>query len=193
MKEPLNGNGSPRDDIPAVLSSRFPRPAPPADLEARVTRSLVGAGLLRGESRWLQLTRPARLASAAAIFALGMWAGILVHRAPSGLSHDGEQRYVLLLYGAPGDSDSANDVAEHRRWARDLVNAGHDLRGEKLAPGAIQIDQSSGAGIHPPDDSSLRGFFVFTARSRADAAAIARSTPHYRHGGRVIVREIEPT
>ena len=37
------------------------------------------------------------------------------------------------------------------------------------------------------------GFFIVAARDSADAAALAESCPHLKHGGRVAVRAIRPT
>jgi hypothetical protein len=36
----------------------------------------------------------------------------------------------------------------------------------------------------------IRGFFVISASDFQDALSVARSCPHLRHGGRILVRPI---
>jgi hypothetical protein len=41
--------------------------------------------------------------------------------------------------------------------------------------------------------TGLAGYFLIRAVDRRTALEIARSCPHVRYGGRIVVREIEPT
>jgi hypothetical protein len=39
----------------------------------------------------------------------------------------------------------------------------------------------------------LAGYFIIRAADQRSALEIGRSCPHVRYGGRIVVREIEPT
>jgi hypothetical protein len=43
------------------------------------------------------------------------------------------------------------------------------------------------------DAPRVSGFFLIRAGSLDEAEAIARDCPHLRHGGRVLVRDVDPT
>ena len=151
----------------------------PPLLEQRVERSLRAAGLLGARrERGRRAVLFAALAAGLCCFAAGFGVAAARQRATT---TDAAPRYVLLLYGAPGAVADPADVAEHRAWARRLAAAGHAVSGEKLVP-------NDAAG-----DGGLEGFFVVSAASDTEAEAIARGLPHRLHGGRVVVRRIEPT
>jgi hypothetical protein len=68
--------------------------------------------------------------------------------------------------------------------------------GEKLredAGLAVESDGSSGEVAALPGASRLAGYFIVRAEDRRAAAEIARTCPHVRYGGRIVIREIEPT
>jgi hypothetical protein len=44
----------------------------------------------------------------------------------------------------------------------------------------------------PPGESRLGGYFLIRAANQRTALEIARSCPHVRYGGRIVLREIEP-
>jgi hypothetical protein len=58
---------------------------------------------------------------------------------------------------------------------------------------AIEPDGSAGGAPLPPGEARLAGYFLIRAADRRTALEIARSCPHVRYGGRIVVREIEPT
>jgi hypothetical protein len=184
------------EDIRGLLGPLFRQANPPAMLETRVERSLIAAGLLRDSRRGRNWRAPLLVALAAGILCFAAGFGIGASR----LSLDGRTaspnapRFALLLYGAPVGQPSPSDVEEHKRWAARLATEGHSIYGEKLASGGASL-LASPAGATPMTlpDSALQGFFVVSARSEAEAIEVARSSPHYRHGGRVVVRRIEPT
>ena len=66
------------------------------------------------------------------------------------------------------------------------ARTGRYVTGERLAPGSVSPD-------HEPGGDALEGYFVIGADSDRDAAALARTHPHARNGGRVVVRRIDPT
>ena len=79
-------------------------------------------------------------------------------------------------------------VAEYRAWARAARTAGRQMTGERLdAQSAVFGGADAGA------DDKVRGYFVFTAATADDAMTVARSHPHVRRGGRVVLHRIVPT
>src|SRR6185295_4105299 len=113
----------------------------------------------------------------------------------------GGSRYALLLYEdasfqSPPPGNEARYVGEYRRWA-ELVRAGgnrltgeeRSFRGRIIEPSGSTTDQvrAGEAG------SVLSGFFIVQAGGLDQATAIAKTCPHLKHGGRVVVRPIEPT
>jgi hypothetical protein len=154
---------------------------PPITLEDRVVSALRTRGLL---APW---RRPRRAALAAAVlaatlaFAAGFGAGGWQARRAANREAGGP-RFVLLLHETDRTRASADPEAvvvdEYRRWAQAVRAAGHPLSGEKLEAQAGE---------------TLSGFFVLAAPSLDAARAIAASCPHARRGGRIDVREIDPT
>jgi hypothetical protein len=183
-------------DVRGLLGPLFPPPNPPAHLQARVERSLIAAGLLRDSRRAGNWRAPLLVALAAGIvcFAAGFEIGASRHNLDGRTASSHAPRFALLLYGAPVGQPSPSDVEEHKRWAARLATEGHSIYGEKLAPaeGSLLPSPTGATPINLPD-SALQGFFVVSARSEAEAIEVARSSPHYRHGGRIVVRRIEPT
>ena len=159
--------------------------APPARLEGRVTRSLAGRGLLASRMPGSR----AMLAAAAAlvVFATGFVAGTASTRGRAAAAPDGP-RFALLLYEGSDPAPPVDDVAEHTRWARALAERGHEVSGEKLGAAVTSVPDAP-----TPLPATLEGFFLISAPSAAAAADIARTLPHVRHGGRVVVRAIDPT
>ena len=171
------GRGSLRDRLPAV--------EPPTELAARVKATLEHRGLVRRRSPWV-----ARLGYIAAGILLGFAIrgalGTSSGRPPAAATAG---QYVLLLYGNPPDDTGAVHAAREReygRWASELTGgvrwvAGHELDDviEALGPpgGSVGTDR-------------LAGYFVIDAPSRERAAEVARSCPHLKYGGRVVVMAI---
>jgi hypothetical protein len=109
-------------------------------------------------------------------------------------------RFVLLLYEDEGFAPTAPPadlVAEYGQWAANARSDGVAIGGEKLddrgwvlEPGALPPDARE---PDHPDLGRMTGYFVISASDEAEALAIARTCPHLRHGGRVVVRGIVPT
>jgi hypothetical protein len=154
---------------------------PPDQLEHRVIRALKARALLR-RSVASRLGSAAMVAAAGLLlFAGGFAAGASQSRVGMPMGGGGP-RFVLLLHETAATASSG--VAEHvlvdeyRAWARTVGAGGHAIHGEKLK--------------EEPGDT-LSGFFVIEAPSLDAARAIAASCPHVRYGGRIDIREIEPT
>ena len=178
--------GTDRPDQPGALAPSLPTLHLPEHLESRVSETLRQRGLIGrapGPRRWL-LAAAAILLFAAGFASAGAW------RRETGAAHDGRTRFALLLYAGEGPDSLTGDVAAHRRWAGALVAEGRSVSGEKLGATMTTIpDDRPAIGA----DETLQGFFVISADSAAEAIAIARSLPHARLGGRVVVRAIDPT
>lgn len=185
------------DDGPGRLASSLGRPRVPESLEPRVRGSLIARGLLRDATAGRRWRSPLLAAIAAGV--LCFVAGRQVER----VSHRGDaaataplsrrERYVLLLYDVPDRTATSNDVEEHRQWARSLVRGGHEVTGEKLAPAELTLAPVGIPQRATPRAPVLEGFFVISARDETEALEIARSSPHFRHGGQVVIRHIDPT
>lgn len=171
-------------------------PPPPPDIEERIVAELRARGLL-GKRH----VRPRRLLAAAAALAIflvgasiGRWSA---RPAPSG--EPPPVGFALFLLGGaqPADDETAR-VEEYRSWAIDLATHGELARGEKLAPSAWRLFlEGDAVSVRSAPISttggSLSGFFLLTTDDLDEALAVARSCPHLRHGGEVLLRPIEPT
>ena len=171
--------------------------APPAAMEDRLVSQLRRDGLLGRDTR--RRVRLPLLAAAALVCLAAGWA--LGRRTPpTPVVVDDRGQYLLLLYEDPGfetaPSVEAARVEEYSRWAGALAASGRLAGAEKLSNDAITF---FGGAEKPGEASSstpggfLAGFFLVRAGSDDEARQIARECPHLRHGGRVVVRPIEPT
>jgi len=132
--------------------------------------------------------------AAAAALVLAFLAGLLASRTGPEAPPGRGDAYLLLLLGGEEGPDPAAQVAEYAGWARALASEGKVLGGEKLAPEGVRLDAGVPAmalPVRPRED--LGGFFIVTAGSAAEAEEIARSCPHLRYGGSIVIRRIEPT
>lgn len=175
---------------------------PPSRLGRRVEHSLRGRGLLAPRTPgWLRLAGAA--AAAALLVAGGYWLGTVTGSARgSGEPGPAEDQYVLLLYEDEDFRPSADEdalVAEYRGWAMGLAREGSLVAGEKLEESGMLLATPVGeatalpGGDHGSPLGRLGGYFVISAADRAEALAIAGTNPHLRHGGRIVVRPIDPT
>ena len=205
-------NRGAEDDLSSAeaeaLASLRGAPELPQHLEDRVVASLRDRGLLRAERR----SRPIRYGRLAAGVAAGVAAGLALfaagvavgsrEAAPGRLQGGAPQaRFALFLYEgpeyqAPAEADLPARIDEYRRWAVQVRAAGHSVEGEKLKDGddvAVEPDGSTGAVPPPAGGSRLAGYFLIRAADQRTALEIARSCPHVRYGGRIVLREIERT
>ncbi|MGH7471283.1 MAG: hypothetical protein ACRENP_25320 [Longimicrobiales bacterium] len=96
--------------------------------------------------------------------------------------------FVLLLYQDAGYRDArqaAERAAEYGRWARTLPAPGEFVLGEPLADAAAVLPTPVADAREPY--GNLSGFFVVRERDFPSAIALARTCPHLKYGGRIIV------
>lgn len=182
---------------PDDMSSLPREQSPPAWLEERIVAELKTRGRIHQTyraHRWLA----AAVAAAASflLFAAGLAAGNYLNRS-SEAPFTGP-RYILLLYEdagylAPKPEESADRVNEYRNWAGELSAQGRFVGGEKLKDAAATLPSDERASSGESGAATLAGYFIISAGSTPEALAIARECPHLRYGGRVVVREIDPT
>jgi len=165
-----------------ALRTMAEAPPPPAVLE-RVLDELGRSGRLckRRMAGWT-LSAAASLVLFAGGFTVGQ-------RRPTPAG-DARPRYLLLLYDATASTpqEEAARVSEYGAWARRLGAAGHLKAGEKLKDEAFVL----GPAAREAEHGRLGGYFLVAAASLDEALAIARDCPHLRHGGRVVLRPIDP-
>lgn len=179
---------------------RLPREAaPPPALEDATVAALRGRGLLRRPPRPRAIRPALALAASLLLFAGGFAVGRGGGSAPS--AEDGRARFVFLLYEGPEYDQPAPEamaerVREYVAWAGTEWEHGAVEGGEKLAEDAdLAVGPGGGAEeIAPePGERRLAGYFVIRAADRGAALEIARTCPHVRYGGRIVIREIEST
>jgi hypothetical protein len=172
-------------------------PHPPVGLEARTTEALRAHGLLRDErGRRAVLFRWLAFGAASIIFlAAGFLAGERRTRVPAVPMGN---RYVLFVTtqgeteSAP-PKDEAGRVREYSKWARDQAAAGHLIAGEELNETSLALTGLDSRARHDSSLDILGGYFIIVANNMDEATAIARTCPHLRHGGTLVIRPIEPT
>ena len=155
---------------------------PPSALEDRVVAALRDRGYLASSRRWSSASVFAAAAAALVLLLSGYAIGASSAPAAPPSADGGSPRFLLLLHETPATATTGVPepqlVEEYRQWARGVSAEGTTIQGEKLkdVPG-----------------QTLSGFFVVAAPTREAADAIAASCPHARYGGRIEVREIDPT
>jgi len=160
---------------------------PPAMLESRVIATLRADGLIRARAGW---SWPARIAASFLLFVAGaimgryatMWQ---VAPQPTPI----QSRYLLLLAGdvTPAAAGSSR-AEEYAAWARSLAARGIKVSGDELTSFAEVVGSSRAASF--PDLASVGGYFLIEASDDAAAAALARTCPHVKYGGSILVRRV---
>jgi hypothetical protein len=164
-------------------------PSPSADLEHRVVEALRHEGLVRTRSAWPGL---AAIAAALLIFVAGAAIG---HYLTPGAGPDTRvtnepNRYLLLLAGDVTPAvDGSSRAAEYGEWARGVAARGMAISGDELAAHAEVVTNTKSVTF--PDLSSVGGYFLIEAADDAAAAALARTCPHVRYGGSIVVRRVQ--
>jgi hypothetical protein len=129
-------------------------------------------------------------AAAAALFVAGLAAGYWSGTNAAPAAAPSGPVFALLLYGEPSIEGGATEmqlVEEYGRWAIAIREAGHYITGERLNEATRTI------GAPLPEGAPVRGFFLVSAANLEQALALARSCPHVRRGGQIIVRPVDPT
>ena len=168
----------------------------PVDVRSqqRVVDALQRTGHLRLRSSRQRLVRPVLLCAAAVmLFVGGGWWGRKTI-GNEGVTGDAPRFALFLLEDSTflGTRTVGHDslVAEYSAWAGRLAESGNLVLGEELGADTWPLGT---ALLANPSPGQITGFFVVTARTESEALAIARSCPHLRYGGGIVVRPIEPT
>jgi hypothetical protein len=161
---------------------------PPPGSSNRIAARLAQEGLIRQSKppsrRWL------RVAALLVVgFAAGWGAARTTSPAPPEATGD---RYILLLYGAPA-SDPAGRAIEYRDWAARTRQEGRHVSGERLGTSFATLGPGGKEGKSEKSLGAPLGYFIVEAGSEDEAASVAASHPHIRHGGTIVVRRINPT
>jgi hypothetical protein len=177
-----------------VLASWRQGPAPPASLEDRVVSALQDRGLLRGSAFLARRWRAAAVAAAVGLVLFAAGAVVGARIAPAAHGGPAGERFVLFLYEgsdyqAPAPGSERDRVEEYRRWAKAIRRSGSLVEGEKLKEGE-QILGGPGPVTEP--GMILGGYFVIAAADAGKARKIASGCPHLRHGGRILIRQVDP-
>lgn len=162
--------------------------------QQQLVDDLKQAGHLRSASSRPRLAHAVLMAAAAVIlFAGGSWWGR--KSGETGTVTSVLPRFALFLLEDStfqGSRTVGHDslVAEYSAWAARLAQSGNLLLGEELDAASWPLGTTA---ITSPASSQITGLFVVSARTETEALAIARSCPHLRYGGGIVVRPITPT
>lgn len=161
------------DDLIGALQ-RLPRQTtPPPHVREAVAREIRSrVNHTPWSSRW-------RVAAAAALVVAAFVAGRLSAPTVGGTSPT--RQFAFLLYG--GGPSTTDRVAEYAAWARGLRQDGRPVDGERLG------DESWVIGA-PGSSPHLGGFFIVGARDAEEAQSLARSHPHAKYGGTIVVQPV---
>jgi hypothetical protein len=198
MTDP-NGDLTPRErDALAGL----PREAtPPETLEDATVGALLARGLLRRPAPWHR-RRPVEIGLAVAASVLLFLGGLAVGRRGGPAPAPAEMtQFALLLYEGPeyrhaAPGEEKERVREYGEWAGARAARGELVAGEKLREDpdvVIGTDGTVTTAPAPAGATRLGGFFIIQAADPGSALEIARTCPHIRYGGSIVIREIEPT
>jgi hypothetical protein len=181
------------DHRPDPLRRLGNHPMPPDALEDRVVSSLRGRGALRtSPGRWSRaLYGAGLLAASLAAFLVGRGTG-------PATPVPADPRWMLLLYEdesfqGPAPGREADYVEEYRHWAGALRGQGAFVDGAELGSGGGLLE--AGGRLAPgetvvPGAGRLTGYFVISAPSLDAAAALAATSPHLAHRGRIAIRPL---
>ena len=113
--------------------------------------------------------------------------------------------YMLLLHERPelfehvSPDEMQRVIAKYVDWRTTLAGQGRLAGGNKLRDDAGRVLEPRGDRIETRDGpftetkEVIGGYFIVSARDYAEAASIAEACPHLMFGGRIELREIEPT
>lgn len=159
-----------------------------ARMEDSVVANLHQENLIRSKQQpWAQsLVRRAFIA-----VSLLLIGGLSGHYGPQVLAPTsvGED-YVLLLYGARAKGpDIELRAREYGAWARqvDGLSEAELISASALSEQPVILSAPNGAPNLAMTNQTPVGYFVIKAKSAQEALRIARSAPHLRHGGSIML------
>ena len=181
------------DHRPEPLQRLEETPVLPNDLEERIVASLRDRGALRPAGAWSRRWYLGGLIAASLVaFLIGR-----TSTPAGGPEPTAEPRWMLLLYEdemfqGPAPGREADYVEEYRAWAAGLGRQGTLVDGAELIPGGrfLEPDGTTGVSGDLPlaGAGRLTGYFVIRAPTLDAAAAIATTSPHLAHRGRIAIR-----
>ncbi|MGQ0590529.1 MAG: hypothetical protein ACT4N8_13550 [Sphingosinicella sp.] len=147
-------------------------------MEERIVVALRREGLIAPPKRRRWVSGVAAAAALIACLAVG---AMLIR---SGTGGRPEALYLLALHSGDTYAPAAPGVraSEYGQWARGRSEAVVD--GAELSGHPLILGSASGA------KSPVSGYFIIRAATAEEAEAIARTVPHLRYGGTVVVRRI---
>jgi len=174
------------------------REAPPF-LEEKIMNELQERGLLKsktqGSASWIT-----RIAAAVVLLVLGGAGGYFAGTSGSENAAPTPKNplYVLLIRESPTSTGGANLVAEYGQWAAGVAKSGRYITGEKLRETGRILSSDNGAvkaeeALFNTGEGELGGYFIIEASNYDEAVKIASQCPHLKYGGKIELREIEPT
>lgn len=174
----------PEPPVPELQSLARELPPPP-DLESRIVGSMRAQRLLHesGRSPWLQAAAAVLLVAGG--IAIGWMSAIRPVDPPRTVQ---ATRFLFMLTNAEPVADDAARAELYRQWAADVQAEGRQISGDRLANRGIAVTRDGSSPVASPE---VQGFFIVSAASLEEAAAVARSSPHVRSGGLIIVRPID--
>ena len=115
--------------------------------------------------------------------------------------------FMLLLHEDPGTSgfqglapeEIEKVIGEYVAWRQQLAQSGRLAGGKKLRDeGGRWLTGENGRvrvvdGPFSEANEVIGGFFMITAADYSEAVQISSDCPHLKYGGRIELREVEPT
>lgn len=114
-------------------------------------------------------------------------------------------QFMLLLHESPASFAEVTPeqmeqvIAEYVAWREALEKQGRLAGGEKLRDEGGRHLSGFGADLKVVDGpfaeatEVIGGYFTVEARDYDDAVEVAKSCPHLKYGGRIELRQVEPT
>jgi hypothetical protein len=113
--------------------------------------------------------------------------------------------YMMLLHEAPPDfsgfsaEDIQNVINEYKNWRNGIAAQGKLLGGAKLRDeGGKHLSGANGDlrvtdGPFAEAKEVIGGYFTIEAADYDEAVELCRTCPHLTYGGRIELREVQPT
>lgn len=113
--------------------------------------------------------------------------------------------YMMLLHETPPDfsgfsaEDIQNVINEYKNWRNGIAAQGKLLGGAKLRDeGGRHLSGANGDfrvtdGPFAEAKEVIGGYFTIEAADYDEAVELCRTCPHLTYGGRIELREVQPT
>lgn len=113
--------------------------------------------------------------------------------------------YMLLLHSEPVDFSKLSAegiqamISEYKEWRNKIQSEGKYVGSDKLRDdGGKSLTGQNGTfrvtdGPYTEAKELVGGYFAVSAANYDEAIELSKDCPHLKYGGRIEVREIEPT